>query len=256
MNLYVETHGSGPDLVLLHGWGLHAGIWGKTMDLLARHCTVHALDLPGHGASHGVPLGVDDDALVPIAACIPPGSTVLGWSMGGMFAQRLALAFPERVHRLILLSTTPRFVRAWDWPHGVAAHALESFAEGLRTDYRKTISQFLALQSLGSTHARTHIHQLRERLFAKPVPSHVDLSSGLTFLQSADLRPMAHRIAQPTLVMAGARDALTPVGASQWLANTLSNVTLDVLDDGAHALFLSHPEHFTDRVTNFCLATV
>jgi pimeloyl-[acyl-carrier protein] methyl ester esterase len=51
MALHVETFGSGPDLVLLHGWGMHGGVWGDFALRLAEHHRVHAIDLPGHGYS-------------------------------------------------------------------------------------------------------------------------------------------------------------------------------------------------------------
>jgi len=49
--LHVESHGSGAPLVMLHGWGMHGGIWGGVVDQLAQHCRVLCVDLPGHGYS-------------------------------------------------------------------------------------------------------------------------------------------------------------------------------------------------------------
>ena len=49
--LFVHTQGRGPDVVLLHGWGLHGGVWARIADHLAADFTVHSVDLPGHGAS-------------------------------------------------------------------------------------------------------------------------------------------------------------------------------------------------------------
>ena len=49
--LHVETFGSGPDLVLLHGWGMHGGVWGDFALRLAERYRVHVIDLPGHGFS-------------------------------------------------------------------------------------------------------------------------------------------------------------------------------------------------------------
>ena len=51
MKLYTQTSGNGPDLVLIHGWGLHGGIWGRFVPLLEAHFCVTCVDLPGHGRS-------------------------------------------------------------------------------------------------------------------------------------------------------------------------------------------------------------
>ena len=49
--VYVETLGEGPDLVLLHGWAMHSGIWGSVRSQLAQYFRLHLVDLPGHGVS-------------------------------------------------------------------------------------------------------------------------------------------------------------------------------------------------------------
>ncbi|MGB5339321.1 MAG: alpha/beta fold hydrolase, partial [Gammaproteobacteria bacterium] len=51
MNLYTHTSGAGPDLLLVHGWGLHSGIWDGLAPLLEPHYRVTRMDLPGHGRS-------------------------------------------------------------------------------------------------------------------------------------------------------------------------------------------------------------
>ncbi|HRA24442.1 MAG TPA: alpha/beta fold hydrolase, partial [Usitatibacteraceae bacterium] len=51
MALHVELAGQGPDLVLLHGWGLHGGVWQGLARELAPAFRLHLVDLPGHGHS-------------------------------------------------------------------------------------------------------------------------------------------------------------------------------------------------------------
>ena len=100
MSWHVETSGSGPDLVLLHGWGLHSGAWAEVLPMLAARFRVHAFDLPGHGHSADVEAGPFDEATDRLAAQVPVGATVCGWSLGGLVAQALACRHPDRVSRL------------------------------------------------------------------------------------------------------------------------------------------------------------
>ncbi len=49
--LHVEVTGQGEPLVMLHGWGMHGGLWSGAAEQLSQHFTVMAVDLPGHGYS-------------------------------------------------------------------------------------------------------------------------------------------------------------------------------------------------------------
>ena len=49
--MHIEIHGDGPDLVLIHGWAMHGGIFAPLLDALAARFRVHLVDLPGHGCS-------------------------------------------------------------------------------------------------------------------------------------------------------------------------------------------------------------
>ena len=71
---------TGPDLVLLHGWGMHSGAWAEEIPVLARGHRVHAIDLPGHGHSGTEHPGSFDDAADAIARHMPEGSVACGWS--------------------------------------------------------------------------------------------------------------------------------------------------------------------------------
>src|SRR5579883_67515 len=151
MSLHIETVGTGSDLVLIHGWAMHGGIFAPLMPLLAERFRVHLVDLPGHGFSR------DDDAQVDarawaarIAAATPQGALWVGWSMGGLVALHAALDFPERVRGLVEIAESPRLLSAPDWRHAVEPAVLADFAAGLRRDYRRAIERFLALELIGS----------------------------------------------------------------------------------------------------------
>lgn len=238
--LPIATVGHGHDLVLLHGWGMHGGIWDGVKDALAQKFRLHVIDLPGYGASaHCDPYTLAELARA-VAKAMPQRAHVCGWSLGGQVAMRLALDIPERVDRLVLIGTTPCFRQRTDWAYGMDDASLQEFAGSLEKDYVGTLKRFLSLQARSGDDARAVIAVLREKLFARGEPSLATLRGGLAILHGLDLRDEVSAIGQPALLIHGARDTLSPVAASEWLAQRLSRSTLRIVDGSAHAPFLSH----------------
>jgi pimeloyl-[acyl-carrier protein] methyl ester esterase len=254
---HVEAVGRGPAIVLLHGWGLHSGLWGPLVARLARRHRVLAVDLPGHGHSAPVEPFTLDAVAAAVAVAVdgaldaaqPP--VVLGWSFGGLVALQWALARPGRVAKLVLVGATPRFAAAADWPHAMAPATLRQFADELRVAYRHTLQRFLALQVHGSEHGRAALAAMRHELFARGEPAAAVLAHALDALIAADLRAQLPAVTVPTLVIAGTRDALAPAAAGAWLARALPDARYVEIAGAGHAPFLSHPDAFATALEGF-----
>ncbi|KUM00414.1 pimeloyl-ACP methyl ester esterase BioH [Chromobacterium subtsugae] len=242
MNLFVETLGQGPDVVMLHGWGLHGGVFARVAEHLAGRFCVHLVDLPGHGASPAL-AGFDADAVADLVAShFPLPVQVVGWSLGGLIAQHWAARHPERVKSLALVSTSPRFVRDETWPHAQERKAIEAVAASLDGAFEQTLERFLALQMMGAPAARDTLKSLRGELFSHGRPQ--GLLPALQLLLEADARSLAGRIRCPAALFCGARDAITPIGAGRWLAEALPDAVLYEFPQASHAPFLSHEQDF------------
>ncbi len=244
MSLHVEVSGSGGNLVLLHGWGMHSGIWDALRARLDGRFHVHAVDLPGYGGSPGSDLYTLESLADSVAAILPEAATLCGWSLGGMVALETARRYPEKVARLVLVATTPCFAQRDDWRCAMPVEVLQAFAADLASDYEGTLKRFLALQSRGDEAAKTVLRVLRDSLFQRGRPSSEALRGGLEILREGDLRSQVGEIRQPTLIIHGDRDQLTPLPAAEWLAQALPDANLTVLKGAAHAPFLSHPDEF------------
>ncbi|MBI2709482.1 MAG: alpha/beta fold hydrolase [Actinobacteria bacterium] len=98
------TTGAGPRVALLHGFTQTAASWTPIAERLSADHEVVALDAPGHGGSASVRAGLWETAAL-IAAAVGR-ATYAGYSMGGRLALHVALAHPEAVERLVLVSAT------------------------------------------------------------------------------------------------------------------------------------------------------
>lgn len=247
-HVHVETCGAGPDLVLLHGWGMHSGVWNGVRDRLAQHYRLHLVDLPGHGFSpaatgESVTLQYMAEA---VAQDLPARSTVCGWSLGGQVALELALREPQRIERLVLVSTTPAFVQREYWQWGMEATVLQQFAAELQQDVAATLQRFFALQLRGSSHVSAALAQLRASLLQRGQPDALSLQAGLQILLETDLRPVVNKITQPVTLLHGENDVIADPAAASWMKQILQNSKLIMLPRCGHAPFLSHPEQFLE----------
>jgi len=259
-SLHIDSSGSGPPLVLLHGWAMHSGVWGGLAPRLARHHRVHAVDLPGHGCSAPAPeqsftIDAVADALDAAFAAEKSPLDVVGWSLGGQVALAWALRHPRRIARLVLVTTTPRFVADDSWDHAMSGETLQRFGDELAVAWKATVVRFLTLQMRGSEHGHAALAVLREELFARGEPSRRTLAAALAALSTADFRAEVGRISQPALVIAGDRDTLAPPEAGAWLAAALGNGRFVSIAGAAHVPFLSHPDAFVQALDGFLSKT-
>ncbi len=239
-------------VVLLHGWALHAGLMQPLAALLEPTRPVTCLDLPGHGGRPYEPRFMDLDGLAgAIARDLPPACALVGWSLGGMVAARLAATGHPSVRRLVLLASTPRFVGGDGWPHGLGMEVIEEFAAELERDYRGLVHRFLSLQARGDERQGALLRTLRAVVFSRGEPDPDALRAGLAVLMQSDLRGEAGRIAVPTRVMAGEHDRLTPPQAGAWWASRIPGAAFESVQGAGHAPFLSHPEAVALRLAAF-----
>lgn len=246
MSLFIESRGRGPDLVLLHGWGLHGGVFERVAANLEADFCLHLVDLPGHGASAAVATFDAAAIAATLAAHFPLPVHVLGWSLGGLIAQHWAAQHPAAVKSLALVASSPRFVRDDSWPHAQPRAAIETVAANLDGAFELTLERFLGLQMMGAPAARDTLKALKSQLFAHGRPQ--GLLAGLDCLLSSDARPLAAAIHCPVGLFYGARDAITPVGAGHWLADNLPDATFYDFPQASHAPFLSHETTFIEAL--------
>ncbi len=259
--IYIETMGVGPNLVFIHGWGMNGAVWQPIVKRLSKFFTVHVIDLPGMGFSRPIEPVHLHTLAEKVAEIMPANADVVGWSLGGQIAMRIALDYPDLVRRLVLVGTTPCFVnKSFDkenieykktWDAGIEPEVFGNFADNVNEDYHKTMVQFLTLQCMGANDARSTVKLLRQKFSERPTPTAQTLYRMLNILLESDLRAEVEYLRKPTLLIHGDRDSLAPVQAAHWMMQNLPVGFLRVMAGASHAPFLSHQEQFIDALVQF-----
>ncbi|BAZ92442.1 pimeloyl-[acyl-carrier protein] methyl ester esterase [Thiohalobacter thiocyanaticus] len=239
--MHLEIEGVGPDLVLLHGWGLRLEVWDGLVGSLRERFRVIRADLPGHGRSRDA-TQLDADALIPeLEAVLEPPACWVGWSLGGLLALQLCALRPAWFVRLGLVGCNPCFVQRPDWP-GMAPEVFEAFVAGVRGDPGATWKRFLALVAQGDGQ-REVLRSLRRTAGEFP-PATDALVQGLELLAHTDARPTTAGCCVPVHWLLGTADALVPAATADGLAGLTGAESVTRIEGAGHAPFLSHPKIF------------
>ena len=247
--LQVHRSGSGPPLVLLHCLGVDHGLWDIAAAGLGERCTLISYDFPGHGTTP-VPAsayGIEDLSRQLADVFAREGlakAHVAGISLGGLVAQHFAATHPERVDRLVLIDTTPRYDDAARQMWGERARAARGAGVAALTDSLLQIwftADFVAQDPPAVRYVRECFAAASGEGYARACEA----------LAAADLRPLAARIAAPTLVICGSEELPAFREAADWLQRTIANAELALLSPARHASVLQQPLAFVQRVAAF-----
>ncbi|ENK7106152.1 pimeloyl-ACP methyl ester esterase BioH [Enterobacter kobei] len=242
--LWWQTVGTGNcHLVLLHGWGLNAEVWHCINEELASQFTLHLVDLPGYGRSHGYGAMTLEEMAQEVLNAAPQHAIWLGWSLGGLVASQIALSWPERVNALVTVASSPCFSAQKTWP-GIKPDVLAGFQQQLSDDFQRTVERFLALQTMGTETARQDARALKQVVLSLPMPDVEVLNGGLEILKTVDLREPLAALTMPHLRIYGYLDGLVPRKVVPLLDSLWPDSESQVIAKAAHAPFISHPKEF------------
>ncbi len=250
--------GEGEPLVLVHGLGGAAANWLALAPLLLSGRRLIVPELPGHGGSSPLPAA---PSLSPYADRLGlllehEGATpaaVVGHSLGGAVALRLALRRPESVSALVLaaaagISSTARSARYALTVTGILKPG-RKIAPHRRRVARSALLKRLVFGRWGASDPPALPPEVVEALLAGPA-LHTDTVSAATAVVRDDVRPELERISCPVLVLWGARDNQLPVDDAFDYARRL-RAPLRVIADCGHLLIVERPAACADAITGF-----
>ncbi len=255
----VDTAGDGPPLLFIHGLGALWQCWLLNMPPFMDSHRVIALDLPGFGQSE-MPAGkisVRGYAQVVDEVCDQLGvesPAVVGNSMGGFIGTELALSFPTRVDRLVLVSAAGlsiEYQRREPLMTLARAWAAATTRAGARTEHvvRRPRLRRMVLQT---------VFRYPEKLSA-PLTSELVRGAGkpgfvpaLDSLMNYSFRDRLAQIEMPVLIVWGRNDMLVPVGdAARYQRLIGPNARKVIFEDTGHVPMIERPSRFNSLLRRF-----
>ena len=242
MFLHAERRGTGPPLVLVHGFTQTRRCWGPEAVALAVDHEVVLVDAPGHGRSAEIMAGLRTGGR--LIADQGGEATYLGYSMGARFCLHVALTNPELVRGLVLLGGTAGI----EDPTEREQRRQQDLATADRIE-REGLAAFLDAWLAQPLFARLP----PERAFrAERLENTVDgLRSSLEQAGTGSQDPSwhkLHRLDMPVLVLAGSEDAKFAALAERMAAEIGDNATLALVEGAGHAAHLEQPDRFLEIV--------
>lgn len=243
-----------PNLTLIHGWAAESRVWESwAKEQFGPHYSLTLVDLPGFGESEALDNSdhLLEDWLQSIEAILPAKTHLLGWSLGGLIAQQIALRNPTQVSSLICLASTPRFTQNDGWNHSVSPKIINDFIKAISIEAGNTLKKFWRLQLQGVENSRSLMKALVNHMSQRSIPSLKTLNQGLILLKDMDNRDVIKNLTMPTLWLLGEHDPLIPQDIRDALPLLQPQANIQVLADGSHIPFFSKPEETAQAILNF-----
>jgi 3-oxoadipate enol-lactonase len=248
-----DLRGRGSPLVLIQGVGVGRWGWEPVADRLARRFQVITIDNRGIGASDTPPghystRMMADDVLAVLDHAGIQRASLVGTSLGGMIAQELALAHPERVDKLVLVATIPGGPHSRPMP--LPTTYLFAWAPFMTSQAK--LQQFVHATLAPQTLRRRPkvARRLAARKLAHPQSQHAwraQTEAGMLFNPLGRQR----RITQPTLVVQGTADQVVAPDNAGVLAGLLPNARVQRFEGAGHLLYSEQPKRFVRIVTDY-----
>jgi 3-oxoadipate enol-lactonase len=247
--LNVVRQGSGPFVVLSHALGCDLHMWDGVAEQLARAHTVIRYDHRNHGGSEVVPgalrvetLAQDVAELIQREAGGEPVHFV-GLSMGGMTAQALAVRHPELLRSVVIANSSAHYPDQSPWrarAETVAAKGVTAIAPG-------AVARWLTHGFVTTGEGKAAAQALNDVLVRTDPQGYIESCNAVAAI---DFRESNHRIAVPTLVIAGLQDEATPPAMSEAMVAAIPHARLATID-AAHLSAVERPVEFAQLLIDY-----
>ena len=254
IDLYYEKRGSGPTLFLIEGLGVETWLYEENIHALSQHFTTIAYDSRGMGHSsmpkgpYTIDMMVGDLKGLMDTLGIEKAS-FMGASMGGFIAKEFAIRYPERVEKLVLLSTTAGGREHVPMSMKTLTKLLKAPEGAPREVIRDRLTMAYSDQFMADSARVEHLIDLR---LQNPQPKYA-YKAQAAIGPKFDASDRIQDIQVPTFIGHGREDILVPVANAENMHKEIPNSVLKIYQGLGHQFFVEDPKPFNQDVINFLL---
>ena len=189
-----------------------------------------------------------DGGITSLEMGIKTPCVLVGWSLGGLLAIRLAKQFPATVRAVVLLASTPCFFKRPDWPYGIEPHLLSGLINRIDRDAGAAMTFFCGLVASGDPSPRHTMKILRAQVVNNDKES---LLHGLHVLAREDLRTDLAAITCPLALILGSNDKLVDPAIAHEINKLRADVHQVIMNNAGHAPFVLQQEETVLHIQEF-----
>lgn len=242
VELYYDLQGEGEPIVFIHGLLDDSSVWNAQIELFTANYRVITYDLRGHGRSDK-PKGnysiqtLADDLYALMNELNLEKAMIVGHSEGGMVAILFTLDHPDKVSKLVLVSSG----------------AKASLLQGLFSRLKSILPYGTFVKMVTGTKYRKPSEQVTERAMeiAMNVPKHVMNEYWNALTGNYDVKRSLYRIETPTLIIAGEKDTLIPLSRSKLLIKGIEGSELRTIPECGHMVMIEKPGELNEILQEF-----
>jgi sigma-B regulation protein RsbQ len=259
--LHVEAAGAGnPLLLFVPGWGCDRTVWSRLTPLLEGRFRVATFDPRGFGESEealtepgGWSLSVTcEDITAVLGALGAPHAVVVGSSLGGMAALRLASAPPAGVAGVVAIGASPCPTRRPDFPHGFSPEVAEGVLAGLRGDFVKTCETLApGYWFSGGLETEKGIEKALLLAMVRRVRRPRAYIEILERSLGEDIRPHLGAVGVPVLLVHGREDIAAPPEVGEYTRSRVPQSKLVIVEGTGHLPHLTAPAAVAREISGF-----
>ena len=251
---HYDCEGNGEPLIFLHGWGVDSRIWRQQTKFFSQFFQVLTIDLPGHGQStwQKVPLAqMASDLKYILESLRLKHLTIVGSSLGGLFALKLYELFPQNIKRIIFVGSMPKFAKSQDYPYGLDLDQLRKLNRQLQTNYPSIINIFFHSLFTREERESRRFKWLQKFRRNDEAPIKEALAEYLDILEEEDLTEVLRSIQLPLQFINGKEDYICNRQTVAFLKTLTPRSRFDDFDQCGHFPFLSKPYEFNKILLEF-----
>lgn len=250
-DLYYEIYGEGEPLVLIQGCGGDVTFWEPQIELLSQYFRLILFDNRGMGRSEVTPGDYTTQLLANDAASLLDqlgikNANVLGWSMGGMIAQELAINRSDLVKKLVIAASSSKFPDK-------SAFVFKTFLDMVQRGEFESLTRWhmsLCFSQAFFSHPPV-VDQVQASFMSPKYPATLEgLASQVSALNAHDSRGRLGNINAPTIVLGAEEDGFFPVQSIYETAAGIKDAKALILP-GAHLYYIERPMEFSQAVVQF-----